>query len=387
MYCFFELKKTAALCRCPLLLVMLAAALAFLLAACSQDSPPAGTPENPQPENPVPETPAPIRPSPPAAVSAEGGAGWVLVSWLASPSTETSSYEIWYGAESTVESAELFAQADGAAAGELYIAPLDLNRNRYYVFVKAKDDAGSTSDAKRASVYTKDDADGDKNWREAFTSLAAMGQWLASQPENAAANPYYVGLKGVNLRPLRNTSGADVGFGPFYEALAGRYTAVNVDACTGATAFFAGNWLGNVDHQWRDRLVSIRLPLVSKRVSWHFFKNCASLKRVVLPPRVETIGENCFQGSSALEEIELPASLIKIESEVFKDCAALKKIIFRSETPPAFRSFSAGGVARDVFTGTHAELTILVPAASAAAYKAALSPYGAEMQNRVRAIE
>lgn len=105
-----------------------------------------------------------------------------------------------------------------------------------------------------------------------------------------------------------------------------------------------------------------------------------------IPPKVETLGENCFQGSAALEEIELPASLVKIESGVFRDCASLRKIIFRSETPPGFKAFTGGGSAIDLFTGTHAELVILVPPSCEAAYKTALSTYDPEIQNRVAAF-
>lgn len=363
-------------------LAALALALATLLfAACPQDSPAAGPGEQPGLENPDPEHPGQGQtalPPPPAGLALEGGAGWILARWQASPGSDVSSYEISYGTERTAGEAAFYAEVNASAARELYIAGLSLNGRQYFVFVTAKNSAG-TGAARGASVTTLDDPDNPdagKDWRP-FTGFEAMGAWLASQPENTAASPYYVSLKNVNLGRLKTGAGADAPFGIFFDALAGRYAAVNVDACTGATAFFsARTWIGNLEHAWRDRLVSIRLPLVSRRISYHYFVNCTSLERVALPPKVQEIGEECFMNAAALTEVVMPATLTKIENQAFKDCALLRRVVIHAPSPPT--------LGNNVFAGTHTELSIQVPPSSVNAYKTA---FGQALASRITALD
>lgn len=56
------------------------------------------------------------------------------------------------------------------------------------------------------------------------------------------------------------------------------------------------------------------------------FRDCASLKRVVIPDGVERIGSNAFQHCSALEEIQIPESVTRIDTHAFYRCSSLKQI-------------------------------------------------------------
>ena len=53
------------------------------------------------------------------------------------------------------------------------------------------------------------------------------------------------------------------------------------------------------------------------------FMNNETVKKIVIPDSVLTIGEACFQGCTALEEVVLPASLEKIGARMFYGCDAL----------------------------------------------------------------
>ena len=57
------------------------------------------------------------------------------------------------------------------------------------------------------------------------------------------------------------------------------------------------------------------------------FYNCISLKRIVLPNTITTIGEYAFSGCSSLEEIIIPNSVSKIGWFAFDGCKSLRSII------------------------------------------------------------
>lgn len=56
------------------------------------------------------------------------------------------------------------------------------------------------------------------------------------------------------------------------------------------------------------------------------FRNCYSLKRVILPEGVTRIEKNAFSGCVLLEEIILPSSLVEIDESAFAYCG-IKKIV------------------------------------------------------------
>ena len=53
------------------------------------------------------------------------------------------------------------------------------------------------------------------------------------------------------------------------------------------------------------------------------FMNNESIKKIVIPDSVLSVGEACFQGCAALEEIVLPAELESIGPRMFYDCDSL----------------------------------------------------------------
>lgn len=57
------------------------------------------------------------------------------------------------------------------------------------------------------------------------------------------------------------------------------------------------------------------------------FENCDSIKEIILPNTISTIGEKAFAECSSLEIIEIPESVISIGRHAFYKCASLEEII------------------------------------------------------------
>ncbi|MCH5162266.1 MAG: leucine-rich repeat domain-containing protein [Clostridiales bacterium] len=58
------------------------------------------------------------------------------------------------------------------------------------------------------------------------------------------------------------------------------------------------------------------------------FRCCANLRRLSLPSTLEVIGEDCFEGTSALEEIVIPAGVKEVESGAFY-CSGIKRLVVK----------------------------------------------------------
>ena len=63
------------------------------------------------------------------------------------------------------------------------------------------------------------------------------------------------------------------------------------------------------------------------------FKDCANLKRVVLPPTIRYLMNYAFQNCTGLTNITLSADFIGCYNYVFDGCTNLKSIICLSPTP------------------------------------------------------
>lgn len=64
-----------------------------------------------------------------------------------------------------------------------------------------------------------------------------------------------------------------------------------------------------------------------KEIPYLSFYQCASLKEIVLPHSLETIGNSAFYGCKYLTEVTLPDGLTSVEWEAFEGCSNLEKLI------------------------------------------------------------
>ena len=73
-------------------------------------------------------------------------------------------------------------------------------------------------------------------------------------------------------------------------------------------------------------LTDVRLPKTLTEIPCRMFKNCTSLKSVVIPDGVESLGAYAFCGCESLENINLPIGLKSIDDGCFAECNSLKSL-------------------------------------------------------------
>ena len=74
-------------------------------------------------------------------------------------------------------------------------------------------------------------------------------------------------------------------------------------------------------------LISVVIGNSVKSLNLWTFVNCTSLTSVVLGDSLESIGDGAFRGCIALESIEIPDSVTTIERTAFARCSSLKNIV------------------------------------------------------------
>jgi hypothetical protein len=198
-------------------------------------------------------------------------------------------------------------------------------------------------------------------------SLEALVSWLVIRASNTPASPHIAALENMDVENGLGSgmTGGD-GLRLLYDSFQGRYVALDLDACTGATIGFGQTgyptgqkWNARPD---RDKLVSVVLPEKAVRVGWNNFRDCANLRSVTFPASLRSIGDYAFQDCVSLEAADLPAGIKFIEWEAFSGCSSLRTLIVRASSPPQLTV--------NALSGCPADLSIRVPAASVAAYKA-----------------
>jgi hypothetical protein len=190
-----------------------------------------------------------------------------------------------------------------------------------------------------------------------FSSLAAFAAWLAEAAPNTLDKPYPLDLEGINIESEKTYIDDLAGL---YTAFQGRYLALDMDACTGASIPFASPQSQNRPD--RDKLVYLTLPRTITGIGGYSFTDCVNLKSVVFPDSLQWIRQESFSGCASLESVEFPASLLWLSAS-FLDCASLKTIICRAPDPPELQF-------GDEFRGAPLQ-AVYVPAGSVSAYKTA----------------
>ena len=256
-----------------------------------------------------------------------------------------------------------WAESDNPAAavqyGGTYFVPAETDLTlpagkRYYLWVRAFNAGGDSPPSGTTERMLPTNF---------FQSLAELASWLGDSAANSLATPYVLALRGVNLG---RGSGGDAGdaLRILYDTFKGRYLALDLDACTGATIGFGTAYgqysSGRPD---KDKLVSVVLPATATRAGFVNFEDCVNLESVEFPPGLASVGDNAFKGCVSLRAADLPATLRAIGAGAFSGCSALQTLTVRAASPPAL------GI--NALSGCPATMPVLVPAASVAAYKAA----------------
>ena len=71
---------------------------------------------------------------------------------------------------------------------------------------------------------------------------------------------------------------------------------------------------------------SIVLPYRLKSIGSYAFQECSSLQSINIPDSVTSIGSSAFKGCSSLQSINIPESVTFIDNSTFSDCSSLQSI-------------------------------------------------------------
>ena len=81
-----------------------------------------------------------------------------------------------------------------------------------------------------------------------------------------------------------------------------------------------------------------------------------SLKKLVLPPQLVTIGDSCFYNCVGLKTITIPATVTSINNSAFRNCYGIKEYHLLPTNPPTLGT--------NVFISLDTEAIIYVPYSS-----------------------
>lgn len=114
------------------------------------------------------------------------------------------------------------------------------------------------------------------------------------------------------------------------------------------------------------------------KISSSTFYGCLKLTEIVLPETLELIDTNAFNQCTSLSNIIIPSNVTKINLYAFNGCTILSAVYMKPITPPTLGT--------GVFTGTSADLQIIVPKGTLDAYKSATN-WSAYADKMVEATE
>jgi hypothetical protein len=293
-----------------------------------------------------------LPPSAPPLPRVTASEGKLALSWEAVPGTE--SYEVWY-TELYLNPAEPPLLAGSYPDPRNIEIPLPPGKV-YRVWVKAVNAGGGRASPPVTRLLP-----------ESFhQSFGALRTWLTSKLENSLSSPYFAALQGLSLDNIAGAP-ADDGFLPLYQAIGGRFVALDLDACSGSTigwgtAAAAQNSGARPD---KDKIVALTLPANVRKLGKYNFQGCINLKDVQFPQhgRLAVLGEYAFDGCTSLERADLPATLTEIAGGAFNNCTSLQVLLVRAPAPPS--------LGPNALSGAPASLVIKVPPAAVAAYKTA----------------
>jgi uncharacterized repeat protein (TIGR02543 family) len=221
----------------------------------------------------------------------------------------------------------------GETAGKLPVPPVKAN----FQFAGWKKADGSIFTAKTTvdsniTVYAQWTAE--VGGIRAFTNIADMANYLESFfADNSAENPVKVVLtSAVSTDDLKTDND---GLGSLFEAFNGKYVTLDMSAVTGEIIEDTEGTIVAL-RNYKDCLVSIRLPTTLEKIGNYTFKDCASLESVEFPATLAHLGKEAFSGCTALEEALLASTVLTSPADtngttgfmsgVFKGCAALSTV-------------------------------------------------------------
>ena len=133
-------------------------------------------------------------------------------------------------------------------------------------------------------------------------------------------------------------------------------------------------------------LKKVVLPQGLESIGDEVFSHCSLLKEIVLPNGLKEIGEKAFE-RSVLNSITIPSSVTYIEKDAFRDIETLTTVTFEGTTPPTGFDYSTFYLNYKDYDRNES-FVIYVPIGSVEIYKKAISyKYGQRLEDKIRAKE
>jgi formylglycine-generating enzyme required for sulfatase activity len=154
-------------------------------------------------------------------------------------------------------------------------------------------------------------------------SIAEFAAWLAAQPANSTAAPYFVAL---NISDLGGNCGTAGSLGNVLFANDTKYVSLDLSGSTftsipgSAFAFFDGPLIGCKN------LTGITIPGSVTSIGALAFFECRNLASVTIPDSVTSIGNQAFYCCSSLASVTIGNSVTSIGVEAFFGCGSLASV-------------------------------------------------------------
>jgi BspA type Leucine rich repeat region (6 copies)/Concanavalin A-like lectin/glucanases superfamily/Secretion system C-terminal sorting domain/Ig-like domain CHU_C associated len=147
-------------------------------------------------------------------------------------------------------------------------------------------------------------------------------------------------------------------------------TSIGISAfgsCTGLTSVSIPNSvtiIGEYAFSFCTGLTSVTIPNSVTSIGISTFFNCSGLTSINIPSSVTSIRQSAFKDCTGLTSINIPSSVTSIGQFAFEECTGLTSVTVNWQTPLT--------ITANVFeTVTLSNVTLNVPAGTAAVYKAA----------------
>ncbi|MDR2803483.1 MAG: leucine-rich repeat protein [Treponema sp.] len=223
----------------------------------------------------------------------------------------------------TEASPQAIAVESGKTAGKLPIPPTKTNfQFDGWEMAYGSEFSAGTAVNSDVTVYARwiaETGGGEKT----FSSIADMARYLESfYGDNRAENPVEIVLtKDISVSNM--ASGND-SLGALFEAFNGKYVTLDMSAVAGDTIADVVAGTEKI-RNYKDCLVSIKLPAALVKIGDYSFNNCVSLKSVVFPDTLLYLGEGAFWGAG-ITEFTIPNTVTTFGKYIFRDCKDLESV-------------------------------------------------------------
>ena len=107
------------------------------------------------------------------------------------------------------------------------------------------------------------------------------------------------------------------------------------------------------------QMESIVLPDTVEDIDDAVFENCPKLKTISLGKSLRRVGHHAFAGCGQLQSIEFPDTLRELGAEVFRDCVSLRTVSFAGDAP-ALQDQNDSSLGDDIYKGANPSLVSFV---------------------------